>query len=440
MSILRKNLTFGFEQTFTVPNWWTEEGFTHVSDTPLKREKMLDLAKALDEVQGGFYKESKDIWDNLQYETFDKDGKDSFIVTMDPGSIEVKTQPSVFADLEEMAKPLMIAADQVELVPYRNWWYGVKGHTEGGCHVNMGGISKESNPFYNDPILIVKYCAYIHNHPWLHYPFMGPDVGPGGNAMRLDERDDFELTKKLFASYEEMDADKTYEHFKECSLIKHKDGFPCLKKFTAPLYLIEDRAQEALRSAEDFKLVSEMRLKILEYLQTRNDVEKLNTFKHIHTQFLTSFFLWDHFKGWAQEVHLDPAPYMRFFERQFPVLNGGENKPKDIQIKEGRRPRKILSEDVVDGVARSKKIDTTYKRLEFFHESKEECVVKFKLNARGIEVQSDVYKSKQDDKIIHYFYLDLKYDPQKPEISISLSVDGDEKESAKFNVNDMTWC
>ena len=46
---LKKQLSFGFEQTFTIESWWTDPGFTATSDTPLKREKMLHLADHLAE-------------------------------------------------------------------------------------------------------------------------------------------------------------------------------------------------------------------------------------------------------------------------------------------------------------------------------------------------------------------------------------------------------
>jgi hypothetical protein len=409
---LSQNLTFGFEQTFTIDDWWTEPGFTHESDTPKKREAMLALANALDKVQGGKHIESKDIWGHLQYETFKKDGTPSFIVTMDPGSIEVKTQPVNAKDAQKMAKPLFEASKIAKVVPYRNWWYGIQGATEGGCHINMGGLQVESNPFFHDPFLLVKYCAYIHNRPWLHYPFMGPDVGPGGNAMRLDERDDFEHTKDLFKSYQECGPEETREHFSGCSLVKHKDSFPCLKKFEAPLYLIEDRAQEAMREALDFELVCEMRLKILEKLQMQNQLEELKSFDHLHTQFLTSFYLWECFHDWSLELQIDSTPYQRFFDRQFPRLLTGAQVASKFGIKEGRRPRKIKDEVIVDGVARSKTIDTRYKRLELFHRAEsEKDEIRFNIQLEGLEVQSDLYFSKQEK--IFYQYIDLILDQDK---------------------------
>ena len=262
---LRDHLTFGFEQTFTLPDWWTEDGFTSVSDTPKKREKMLELAEELAIELSGEVKESKDIWDHMQYEVTDSEGATQFYVTMDPGSIEVKTPPCLIDEVEAMAVPLFSASERSGLVPYRNWWYGVKSGTEGGCHVNMGGHTLETNPLYQMPELVVKYAAYIHNRPFLHWPFMGVDVGPGGNAMRMDEKDDFSGVKNRFEEYRELyanggslSASETFEFFEQTNLINDKSSFPSLKKFTKDLFLIEDRGQEALRSPEEFFLVCKL--------------------------------------------------------------------------------------------------------------------------------------------------------------------------------------
>src|SRR6478736_6294542 len=99
---MRDALSFGFEQTFTIPEWWTDPGFVSTSNTPLKLEKMRALAESLVQVSGGRLLESKDIYGHLQYETFDQNEQASFVVTMDPGSIEVKTPPMFFAQIRTM--------------------------------------------------------------------------------------------------------------------------------------------------------------------------------------------------------------------------------------------------------------------------------------------------------------------------------------------------
>jgi len=440
---LAKRLTFGFEQTLTIPNWWSDDGFGATSDTPLKRQKMLELAQALAKVMNGKYIESKDIWDHMQYETFDSEGNQSFYVTMDPGSIEVKTPPVLIRDVEDMSRPLFLAAQLCDLVPYRNWWYGVQGGTEGGCHVNMGGFSNDTNPLISHPDLLVKYCAYIHNRPWLHFPFMGLDVGPGGNCQRMDEKDGFEAVKSAFKSInlKNIEAKDIYPHFEKTNLITDKCSYPSLKKFKAPDFFIEDRAQEALRSPEDFKLVSEMRLYILSEL-LESELEELKSFENLHDELLTSYYLWDKFQNWANSREINPVPYQRFFERQFPRITYG-NTASEFGLKEGRRPRKIMDVKMNNGVAVSKTIDTSYKRIELFSYN-QSANLSFKINGSGIEKISELYKHKAplamyDNKMPHYLYIDLKVDSENPEITIELLSGNNLIEEKKFHLNDMRW-
>ncbi|MBT4790329.1 MAG: hypothetical protein HON90_02060 [Halobacteriovoraceae bacterium] len=444
---LKKLLTFGFEQTFTIPQWWTDPGFTSTSDTPLKRKKMLDLAEELaDELKGRFF-ESEDIWGHMQYEVTDNTDKTQFYVTMDPGSIEVKTPPCLIDKTHDMAKPLLAAAEKAEVVAYRNWWYGVKAGTEGGCHVNMGGFSDETNPLYLEPELVVKYAAYVHNRPWLHFPFMGVDVGPQGNAMRMDEKEGFDVVQKAFEDYRKLYTEnkslgpqETYDYFAQTNLIAEKASYPSLYKFKTGLFLIEDRGQESLREAQDFYLVSNLRLKILEYLQNQALPESLKSFPLLHQKELTSFNLWDKFKEWSSEINLPANQYERFFERQFPILDQGNNVPKMIQIKDGRRPRVITNIQKRGDVIVSKSIDTSYKRFEFFYEHNEGEIVEIKLEAKGIETVSQLEETNSNNSITSYLYSDLKYDNNDPTIKVTLVVNNNIVEEGSFNPKDMMWC
>lgn len=437
---LRNNMTFGFEQTFTIPDWWTEEAFISTSDTPKKREMMLAMAKELSKELNGKYFESKDIWDHMQYEVTDESEKTQFFVTMDPGSIEVKTPPCLVAETQNMARPMFVAAERAGLVAYRNWWYGVQGGTEGGCHVNMGGFTQENNPLFKEPELVVKYAAFVHNRPWLHHPFMGIDVGPQGNATRMDEKEGFEQVKlafedykKLYESGKNLDPQATYDHFEKTNLIAEKSSFPSLYKFKTGLFLIEDRAQESLRSAEEFSLVSELRMQIFERLQKDKSVESLKTFPKLHEEDLTSFALWEKFQVWAQDFDLPTDKYRRFFDRQFPNLMGGVNVPALILIKDGRRPRKITDIKKRGETIISKTIDTHFKRFEILTtKNNGELSVK----AQGIEKFS---KARTIADGTTYHYLDIKYDEAHPVVEIELSAKGKLIEFGKFNIHNMTW-
>jgi len=438
---LEQNMTFGFEQTFTIPSWWTDEGFTATSDTPLKRDKMLELARAIAEILSGEFKESLDIWDHMQYETFDKDGNPSFVVTMDPGSIEVKTQPVIAKDVVSMITPLFEAADKSGLVPYRNWWYGVQGGTEGGCHVNMGGFSDETNPFLKFPDLVVKYSAYVHNRPFLHYPFMALDVGPEGNAQRLDEKKGFDKVKAAFKTFDS--TQNVYEHFKETNIISDKSSYPSLHKFKEPLFLIEDRAVESLRSPEDFELMVNLRLEVFKQLLNNTKVEKIKDFdESLHKEKLTSYSLWRDFQVLANKINLSPIPFQRFFERQFPVLEQGP-RPNSFGIRDGRRPRVIKDIKKKGDTVICKTVDTDYKRFEFYTYGDEFSSVEMVITVDGVEYESEILQHDaplgfRDSGVAYYKYIDLKINKDNPIMEISMKNDQDIEE-AKFHLLDMKW-
>ena len=363
---LRNHLTFGFEQTFTVSDWWAEPGFVSTSDTPLKREKMKAMADAFAPLLGGKVVESVDIYNHMQYEVTDAKGVTQFYVTMDPGSIEVKTPPCLLKDIERLNAPMFEAAEKAGLVSYRNWWYGVKGRTEGGCHVTMGGFTPETNPLRHAPRILVLYFTWLHNHPEFHYPFMGLDTGPGGNAQRMDE---FEVVTALdplekLLEKVSLQADEVHVALKETSLVKEKSSMPSLTKFKGPDYLLEDRGQESLRSAREIFLVCEWRMRLFEKLLL--EPPKLERFEpnYWHGYRLSSAFQWQRFLETAKWLGINPDDYQVFFERQFPKLQAGQNIPTHFTVLEGRRPRVITDVQKRNGIVISKTIDTRHKRLE----------------------------------------------------------------------------
>lgn len=365
---IRKNLSFGFEQTFTTPDWWTEPGFVSTSDTPKKRELMLACAEETAKVLGGRVKESLDVWNHVQYEVINNKGDTQFYVTMDPGSIEVKTPPCLIDQIEEINAPMFQGAQNSGLVTYRNWWYGVKGGTEGGCHVNMGGLSPATNPLHHDPKLVARYFAWLHNHPEFHFPFMGPDTGPGGNAQRMDEHDAENAIDPLIdiLKQERLSSDELRLQLAETTLVKEKSSMPSLTKFKGPDYLLEDRGQEAPYNEKELRLVCEWRVKVFEKLQFENVALEKFPRGFWHGQRLSSVFLWDRFYQTASELGLNPQDYRVFFDRQFPLLFGGNNLPQSVQLREGRRPRIITNVQKRGETVISKTVDTRHKRFEMF--------------------------------------------------------------------------
>ena len=190
-----------------------------------------------------------------------------------------------------------------------------------------------------------------------------------------------------------------------------------------------------------------MRLKIMEYLQTQDYPEELISFgPSLHKEDLTSYSLWADFQYWANEMDINPVPFQRFFDRQFPVLYSGQNQPTNFGLKEGRRQRVVTDIKKRGDIVVSKNIDTSYKRFELFYYTETSQDLYFEVEANGIEHKSCIYRHNGflgfgNSGQAFYEYIDIKYDKDNPVMSIKLKEMGSDKliESAKFNINDMQW-
>lgn len=432
----KEDISFGFEQTFTIKEWWKDPGFVSVSDTPLKREKILDLAVELAKILDGKVKKSKDIYGNVQYEVHDHTHIIQYWVTLDPGSIEVKTPPLSYYEVPASFDNLFQAAFACNLYPYREWWYGIKGGTEGGTHINMGGKTLEENIFYQNPALVLKYIAFIHNNPCFHYPFMGPDVGPEGNAMRIDEQPNNEKTfiaLNDLISKHNTGQEITIESFENClkntSLYLEKCSMPSLYKFKAPLYLLEDRAQEAFRSTDEVLLMLELKIIILNYLQNESKIELKELKDQLHNENLSYEKLWAEFQIQTKKLNINTEDYKVFFERQFPLLVAGGHSSDYVEIREGRRPRVITDKKFNNGICVSKTIDTRHKRFEFkIVDSTLKVIVKM---PDGTNINFDNE---------NWAYKDIILDDTKSKIEVHvLDLKGETVERVFFDMKNMMW-
>ena len=452
MLLLRKTLTFGFETTFTLENWWQSPGFCSECETPEKKELMFHFATALAKQLKLKVLPIKDDYGLDGFVCANEQGEAIFRFTPEPGSIEVNTPPVLIDGILSMITPLLHAAKEVGLVTYRSWWYGVKTGTGGGCHLNMGGFNEETNPWKNDFGLLLKYIAFYHNHPSLHYPFMGLDVGYGGNCMRMDEQSAeiefeqngtngndainlplsmvrFEEARKRYHEGWRPKDDELFQFFSETTLVKVKHSAPTLRKMRAPWYLLEDRAVEMLREPEEFLLLAELRIRILEQLQSESEIPSLKWFgSELHQKYLTYESLWAEFNGLCEKLEIDAEKYREFFERQFPCLEQGVSVPKRFYLREGRRERKILGADgMLGAVVLSKKIDSRYRRLEL-HAKDDLFQGYFLVNEKRYEASSS--------GIVFDIFVDLDTQPeQKRGLQIEFyDSHGVLKESSFFDV------
>jgi hypothetical protein len=390
---VRDILSFGFEATFTIENWWQDPGFCSDWETPSKTSKMRALAEEIAQHFGLEIEETKDIYGACAFRLL-RASEMIFQVTPEPGSIEVNTPPAFFEELDEVVGPLLRLSEKVGLVTSRAWWYGIRTGTGGGCHLNMAGKTQGTNIWFLEPKLALAYFTLFHNHPCLQYPFMGADIGEGGNCMRLDEHGEksslnLERFKELLEKAktgELTTLDEYYAFLEGVPLREVKHSAPTFRKLKFPEYLVEDRAVEMPRTLAEFKLLCELRIRILDWLRSREAEEDCLVIHPqdgtLHEENLGYSALFEAFSLLCIKMGgLNPEDFRVFFDRQFPVLEGGQSVPIQFQLREGKRPRKVLGVNEASGsLVLSKRIDTSYRRFELHSET----ASRFRLNGREV--------------------------------------------------------